>query len=1036
MDDFDFITCNFPPNPWPVNETDGKVSCDLTFYDAPTLFAKDILSHQNLQVLKVFTDNLSTIPDGIGNLKNLEELVLCHFESHTHSNLTQLPVTLKNLRKLKLLDVRRNPLLKFPSQLTMLVNLEELHINDCKLSSLPDQLEKLQMLKVLDLSNNYFESLPLCVTKLQNLVRLYASDGKLRTLCKEIKNLAKLEGLQLKSNQLTSLPDELFDLVNLRKLHLNVNQLTSLNDKVGQLVNLEYLVLNGNKLTRLPDTMGALKKLCYLNLHENLLTRLPESMTNLTKMKTLLVENNPLQVPPVYVCNQGIPSMKAYFQAMNNTGKIHSKRLKVVLLGESMAGKTSLVNALVKGEACEIYEHDRTFGVVFYHWKPEPDVDELELLVVDCAGQRKYHMTHQFFLSEGALLLLTVDLSSYEFDNSEAYHNTVGEWITLVAARIPRARILIVPTHVDGCAGGEEEIKLKCDDILTKVMEDREEMLEEIDKRFKTECSRIPEDDRKKLFTENEMKKANLPVISLKYQGKSFDKTQHSELDISMNVLPVSNIGSLQGMIGLRKELVRIARNKDLSSTVDRALPELWVKVESTIKEAAKDMPIPCMSETELLMFLSEKNVNVSHSELDSCLTYLHAIGELLYFKDICGLAKNVVLNPYWLANILRMVFRHDLKDKLIYRDGYRKLGVVQFQLEQDKEQLFKSGIMKQRMLKCICLDVIKSFDEICLQLSTMLSHFGLACEMPTYACDLDHLDNVPSPDYLMPWFLGSKRPSTIETNWPLHAAENQVEVTAGFEILQYLPYGIFERFSVRCHSHDPHDFEHWQNGLYMKYGDVLVLGGVSHHKKCSTLKLAARAPEHKLQVLWKTLLSLLKEVQKLLQEWPGMNFVPFTLCPVCVKLSNESPFRFTYNWFQAHKLKRKNAQCRNRVGGVHNVDLDHLFPSDGILMELQNADSTVTILPEDEDFPEEIFDEVAKMLGAKWPQLARKLSIGGNVDTIKNDNKDNTHEQAVEMFKQWRMENGKSATRGKVCKALRELDCKSIAEFIEKKLT
>lgn len=74
------------------------------------------------------------------------------------------------------------------------------------------------------------------------------------------------------------------------------------------------------------------------------------------------------------------------------------------MLGESMAGKTSLVSALIKGESTEIDADDRTFGVVFYNWKPEPEVDDLELLIVDCAGQKKYQMTHQLLLSEGIFI--------------------------------------------------------------------------------------------------------------------------------------------------------------------------------------------------------------------------------------------------------------------------------------------------------------------------------------------------------------------------------------------------------------------------------------------------------------------------------------------------------------------------------------------------------------------------------------------------------------------------------------------------------
>ena len=187
----------------------------------------------------------------------------------------------------------------------------------------------------------------------------------------------------------------------LSKLRLSDTQITAIGNEVENLVNLEYLFLNQNKLVKLPDTISKLKKLQHLNLHQNLLTRLPEGITALENLDTLLVDCNPLQVPPVNVCNQGMKNIANYFTAMKNTGSIHSKRLKVVLLGESLAGKTSLIEALVKGEACRIDKDDRTFGVVFYHWKPEPHVDDLELLVVDCAGQRKYQMTHRLFLSKG-----------------------------------------------------------------------------------------------------------------------------------------------------------------------------------------------------------------------------------------------------------------------------------------------------------------------------------------------------------------------------------------------------------------------------------------------------------------------------------------------------------------------------------------------------------------------------------------------------------------------------------------------------------
>ena len=331
-DEYEFVNYKFPPDcPYP-EEVNGKITCDLTVYDPPPKFPTAIFSHQNLQVLKLFVDEFPRdIPKELGSLLYLENLVLCRCESDVGQRVhrAEIPKTLEKLTKLKNLDLRNNKLCTFPEHLTKLTCLEELHINNCGLKRLPDSLAKLQHLRTLDLSNNSFKDFPPCITKLCNLCMLYLSDGCLESVPEEIKNLVNLERLQLTGNKLASTPKGLFGLVNLKKLYLNNNKLTSLHDEVGNLVNLEYLVLNQNKLTKVPDTIGELKQLRYLNLHENLLFSLPETITNLEQIETLLVDKNPFQVPPLHVCNQGIQSIKNYFEAMKNTKHIHSKRLKV-----------------------------------------------------------------------------------------------------------------------------------------------------------------------------------------------------------------------------------------------------------------------------------------------------------------------------------------------------------------------------------------------------------------------------------------------------------------------------------------------------------------------------------------------------------------------------------------------------------------------------------------------------------------------------------------------------------------------------------
>lgn len=71
-------------------------------------------------------------------------------------------------------------------------------------------------------------------------------------------------------------------------------------------------------------------------------------------------------------------------------------------------GKTSLAHALVYGRDGNVAADQRTVGLDYYSWKPRPLTDELEILLVDCAGQRNYLLTHQFFLTEGELIFFSM----------------------------------------------------------------------------------------------------------------------------------------------------------------------------------------------------------------------------------------------------------------------------------------------------------------------------------------------------------------------------------------------------------------------------------------------------------------------------------------------------------------------------------------------------------------------------------------------------------------------------------------------------
>ena len=55
----------------------------------------------------------------------------------------------------------------------------------------------------------------------------------------------------------------------------------------------------------------------------------------------------------------------------------------------------------------KIEPDERTVGIDFHKWRPNPQQEDgIEIRLIDCAGQRRYLLTHQFFFTEGTTSLV------------------------------------------------------------------------------------------------------------------------------------------------------------------------------------------------------------------------------------------------------------------------------------------------------------------------------------------------------------------------------------------------------------------------------------------------------------------------------------------------------------------------------------------------------------------------------------------------------------------------------------------------------
>ena len=129
----------------------------------------DSLKKENITSLSFYRLGLESLPEKIGQLKNLESLDL------RNNKLTVLPAEIGQLNKLKSLDLSNNEFTHLLQELEQLKNLDSLKISSNELAEFPKEILQLDNLKTLDLSLNPLSEIPSGISKLKKLKTLSLS---------------------------------------------------------------------------------------------------------------------------------------------------------------------------------------------------------------------------------------------------------------------------------------------------------------------------------------------------------------------------------------------------------------------------------------------------------------------------------------------------------------------------------------------------------------------------------------------------------------------------------------------------------------------------------------------------------------------------------------------------------------------------------------------------------------------------------------------------------------------------------------------
>ncbi|KAI8483856.1 hypothetical protein Bbelb_383830 [Branchiostoma belcheri] len=793
---------------------------------------------------------------------------------------------LENLIQLALWD---NKFAVFLEVLVKLKRLERLNISQNVIERIPPSIKEMSAgLKELWLGGNRIQNVPEDLCYLANLEILYLGhrqykDGgnMISDLPKNFGQLKKLHTLYLYANKFTKLPEVIFQLPSLRDLDAGKNTIRHLPEEMHHLKKLTMLKVDDNLLTELPNALCRLNNLFKLDIRGNSITFLPVEFGKLTQLKIFDIKRNPLVQPPLDVCLQGVGRIKTYQEELAKSEPVSTVHRKVVLLGESFAGKTSLKNALQTDESHLTEEKDRTQCMNIDSWCSEIDGESLEIRVCDFGGHDVYRLTHQFFLSEGSLHLLVVNLKTYRRQKS-AFNKAVKFWLESVDSRVVNAVVYLVGTHADRLTA--KQIEEKTRDIKARVATFIEERMKHMHLQIEEVEKQIDKARGEVVNTGNGHANRKLEQLQRKAERLQCKLESGLRLVKDGEIAVVSSNKDLTGISDLKADVFKISVDKDMFPSAHCILPRSWINMEKLLRSEGQKSTNITLSWEECVHLGSK--FDLDSTGLEAVMEYLHKTGSVLHYKG--DILRNVVFpDPTQLITLLKLIFDHD-RDRLLgaLRQN-SQMSAEDFSLVE-KNFICRAILPKDILHKHFSKNRTTSDDfETTIK---VLETFGITHVVPPMPKGTPGTAFLTPGDtyYRFPWFLPRSQgtPSYVKQCWPSRVPNGVEQIGVEFRINGKEPTGLFERLCAQlppqlCPGND------WSDGALSYMGEQPVLvrrktveGGVK-----IMISGRVRADSDRIDDMWLyAIIPIVEKTKLLLKEWSRSCWTCSIPCPHCTK--------------------------------------------------------------------------------------------------------------------------------------------------------
>jgi internalin A len=275
-----------------------------------------------------------------------------------------------------------------------------------------------------------------------------------------VRQLRALESIFMGGVWPAIIPDWLFEAPELTSLNLAANNLRDLPDALAGARRLRFLGLASNQFRQIPACVWELATLESINLYGCPIEEIPADILRLDRLTNLSFGGGPsgvptkLVVPPPEIAAQGLDAIRRYWLQERDAGVDYLAEAKLLIVGESGAGKASLAKKILDPGYELDSAQDSTEGIDVMAWQFPTSLRvrdqagehllqrDFRVNVWDFGGQEIYHSTHQFFLTKRSVYVLVTDERKEDTD--------FEYWLEIVSLLSDGSPLLIAQNRKQG----------------------------------------------------------------------------------------------------------------------------------------------------------------------------------------------------------------------------------------------------------------------------------------------------------------------------------------------------------------------------------------------------------------------------------------------------------------------------------------------------------------------------------------------------------------------------------------------------------